>query len=134
MHRVTLLSLASLIAACALAAQQPTAPPAARPTAPHDSVRGAIHAVDVRARTLDVTTGVGYALRVVRLQVPASVPITDKKGGGRGGRGGQGETIKLAELKPGDVIRAAFGGRPTGFVAYTIERVGRMEAGVESKP
>jgi len=90
--------------------------------------------VDVRARTLDVTTGVGYALRVVRLQVPASVPITDKKGGGRGGRGGQGETIKLAELKPGDVIRAAFGGRPTGFVAYTIERVGRMEAGVESKP
>jgi len=131
MHRVTLLSLASLIAACALAAQQPTAPPAARPTAPHDSVRGAIHAVDVRARTLDVTTGVGYALRVVRLQVPASVPITDKKGGGRGG---QGETIKLAELKPGDVIRAAFGGRPTGFVAYTIERVGRMEAGVESKP
>src|SRR2546427_7836900 len=39
--------------------------------------------------------------------------------------------IKLAELKPGDVIRAAFGGRPTGFVAYTIERVGRMERSEE---
>jgi len=122
MHRVTLLSLASLIAPLALAAQQPTAPPTAQPTAPHDSVRGAIRAVDVRARTLEVTTGVGYALRVVRLQVPASVPITDRKGG----RGG--EPIKLAELKPGDVIRAAFGGRATGFVAYTIERVGRMES------
>ena len=122
MHRVTLLSLASLIAPLALAAQQPTAPPTAQPTAPHDSVRGAIRAVDVRARTLEVTTGVGYALRVVRLQVPASVPITDRKGGQ------QGEPIKLAELKPGDVIRAAFGGRATGFVAYTIERVGRMES------
>jgi len=122
MRRVMLLSLAALFAPLALAAQQPP------PTVPHDSVRGAIRAVDVRARTLEVTTGVGYALRVVRLQVPASVPITDRKGGG------QGETIKLAELKPGDVIRAAFGGRATGFVAYTIERVGRMQAGVESTP
>jgi len=119
MYRLTLLSLASLIAPLALAAQQPTVP--------HDSVRGAVRAVDVRARTLEVTTGVGFALRVVRLQVPASVPISDRKGG-------QGEPIKLAALKPGDVIRAVFGGRPTGFVAYTIERVGRMEAGVESRP
>ncbi len=136
MRRVTLLSLASFIAPFALGAQQPTAPPpqAAIPTVPHDSVRGAIRAVNVRARTLEVTTGVGFALRVVRLQVPASVPITDKKGGGREGRGGQGETIKLAALKPGDVIRASFGGRPTGFVAYTIERVGRMDTGVERVP
>jgi hypothetical protein len=119
MGRVTFLSLALFIAPLALAAQQPTVP--------HDSVRGAIRAVDVRARTLEVTTGVGFALRVVRLQVPASVPISDRNGG-------QGEPIKLAALKPGDVIRAVFGGRPTGFVAYTIERVGRMEAGVESRP
>ena len=120
MHRLTLLSLASFIVPCVLAAQQPA-------SVPHDSVRGAIRAVDVRARTLDVTTGVGLALRVVRLQVPATVPITDRKGA-------QGAPIKLAELKPGDVIRVAFGGRPTGFVAYTIERVGRMEAGVEPVP
>ncbi len=127
MRRIAFLSLASLIAPLALAAQQPTSPPTARPTAPHDSVRGAIRAVDVRGRTLDVTTGVGYALRVVRLQVPASVPITNRDGG-------QGAPIKLAELKPGDVIRASFGGRPTGFVAYTIERVGRMDAGVGRVP
>ena len=119
MGRVTFLSLALFIAPLALAAQQPTVP--------HDSVRGAIRAVDVRARTLEVTTGVGYALRVVRLQVPASVPITDRKAG-------PGEPIKLGELKPGDLIRVSFGGRATGFVAYTIERVGRMEAGVESSP
>lgn len=121
MHRVTLLSLASFIAPLALAAQQPTAPPAARPTAPHDSVRGAVRAVDLQARTLEVTTGVGYALRIVRLQVPADLPITNRESGQR-------QPMQLAELKPGDVIRASYGVRPTGFVAYTIERVGRMEA------
>src|SRR6266851_10068748 len=125
MRRVTLLSLASFIAPFALGAQQPTAPPpqAAIPTVPHHNVRGAIRAVNVRARTLEVTTGVGFALRVVRLQVPAGVPITNQQRG-------QHEPIRLGELKPGDVIRASFGGRPTGFVAYTIERVGRMDAGV----
>jgi hypothetical protein len=115
MHRVTLLSLASFVVPVLLAAQQTTVP--------HDSVQGAVRTVDVRARSVEVTSGVGYAIRVVRLQVPAAVPITDRKGG-------QGAPINLAELKPGDVIRVSFGGRQTGFVAYTIERVGRMEAGV----
>ena len=121
MRRITLLSFAALVAPFALAAQQ------SPPTTPHDSVRGAIRAVDARAHTLEVTTGVGFALRVVRLQVPVTVPITDRKSG-------QGAPLKLAELKPGDVIRVAFGGRPTGFVAYTIERVGRMDVGVEPAP
>jgi len=119
MHRVTLLLVAVVVAPLALAAQQPIVP--------HDSVKGAIRAVDVRTRSVEVTTGVGFALRVVRLQVPPSVPITDRARG-------QGAPIKLGELKPGDVIRAVFGGRPSGFVAYTIERVGRMDAGVESSP
>jgi hypothetical protein len=124
MDRVTALSLLSLIAPLALAAQQPAAP--------HDSVQGAVRTVDVRARMVEVTTGVGFALRIVRMQVPAEVPITN-----RAARGGQPAPLKLAELKPGDVIRAQFGARPTGFVAYTIERVGRMDAaggGPESKP
>ena len=115
MHRVTLLSLASFVVPVLLVAQQTTVP--------HDSVRGAVRTVDVRTRSLEVTSGVGYAIRVVRLQVPAAVPITDRKNG-------QGASINLAELKPGDVIRVSFGGRQTGFVAYTIERIGRMEAGV----
>ncbi len=115
MHRVTLLSAVLSVAPLVLPAQQPTVP--------HDSVRGAVHAVDVRARSVDVMTGVGLALRVVHLQVPATVPITSRESGQR-------EPIKLAELKPGDVIRVSFGSRPTGFVAYTIERVGRMEVGV----
>jgi hypothetical protein len=110
MHRLPLLSL--LFAPLTLAAQQAAAP--------HDSVRGAIRAVDVSARTVEVAAGVGLALTVLRLQVPAGVPITDREGA-------QPEPIGLAALKPGDVVRATFGARPTGFVAYTIERVGRME-------
>lgn len=119
MPRVSLMSVLCLVAPITLAAQQPPAP--------HDSVRGAIRAVDVRARALEVTTGVGFALRVVRITVPAGVPITDRQDA-------QPKLIGLAALKPGDVVRAVFGGRPSGFVAYTIERVGRMEAGVESTP
>ena len=121
MLRVTLLSLASLVAPFALVAQQ------SQTTVPHDSVRGAIRAVDVRARTLELTTGVGFALRIVRLQVPAGVPITDREAG-------QPDSIGLAQLKPGDVVRATFGGRRTGFVAYVIERLGRMATGVDSTP
>jgi hypothetical protein len=118
MHRFTLLSLAAFVAA-PLAAQQPTAP--------HDSVKGAIRTVDMRTRSLEVTTGVGFALRIVHLAVPAGVPITDRQDA-------QPKLIGLGALKPGDVVRAVFGSRPTGFVAYTIERVGRMETGVESSP
>ncbi|HKC38539.1 MAG TPA: hypothetical protein VKC15_03245 [Gemmatimonadales bacterium] len=114
MRRITLLSLGSFFIPFAVAAQQ------VAPTAPHDSVRGAIRTVDVRTRTLEVTTGVGFALRVVKLQVPAGVPITDRQSA-------QPQLIGLGALQAGDVIRVAFGGRATGFVAYTIERVGRME-------
>src|SRR5467141_3203175 len=117
MRRITLLSLGSFFIPFAVAAQQ------VAPTAPHDSVRGAIRAVDTRARTLEVTTGVGLAIRIVHLQVPATVPITDRKDA-------QAASINLAALKPGDVIRVSFGSRPTGSVAYTIERIGNMEAGV----
>lgn len=119
MQRLSLLSLALLVAPIGVAAQQATAP--------HDSVRGAIRAVDVRTRTLEVTTGVGLAIRVVRLQVPAGISITDRQDA-------QPDSIGLAQLKLGDVVRATFGNRPTGLVAYTIERVGRMETGVAPTP
>jgi hypothetical protein len=113
MHRIKLLALVLAFASPSLTAQQST-------TTPHDSVRGAIRAVDVSARTVEVAAGVGLALTVLRLQVPAGVPITNRDGA-------QSEPIGLAALKPGDVVHATFGAGPTGLVAYTIERVGRME-------
>ncbi|TMQ09887.1 MAG: hypothetical protein E6J90_37055 [Deltaproteobacteria bacterium] len=129
MRRFALLSFVVLAAPLAVAAQQPTAsqPAAPPPAVPHDSVRGAIRAIDVRARTIEVTTGVGYALRVVGMQVPASVPITAAGAGQR-------QPIGLAALKLGDVVRASFGGYRSPFVAYAIERIGRVETGVEPTP
>ena len=121
MYRTAVLYSVLFIAPAALTAQQPTVP--------HDSVRGAIRAIDMRARTLDVSAGVGYALRVVRLQLPASATITDRAGGGA-----PPDTIALAQLKLGDVVHAQFGGYAAPFVVYTIERVGSMAAGLKSTP
>lgn len=112
MHRIKLLALVLAFAPPSLTAQQPTA-------TPHDSVRGAIRAVDVSARTVEVATGVGLALTVMRMQVPAGVPITERYGA-------RPTTISLAALKSGDVIRVTFGGPPSAPVAYAIERVGRL--------
>jgi hypothetical protein len=123
MQRLTLLSLVSFVAPLALAAQQPTNPPAppAAPAAAHDTVRGAVRTVDARARTLEVVTGVGLAIRLVRLDVPADVPITAAGVA----------TLALGDLKPGDVVAVSFGIRTAKSVAYSIQRVGRMETGPE---
>src|SRR5206468_9513730 len=98
---------------------------AASQQAPHDSVRGAVRLVDTKNRALEVTTGVGMALRVVRLQVPATVPVTTTPGR---------DQLALSDLKPGDVVRVTFGNRTGGLVAYTIERIGRMASGVQRSP
>ena len=87
------------------------------------SVQAAVRVVDVRGRALEVTTGVGMALRVVRLQVPADTRLT-----------AAGVAVPLSQLAPGDIVRVSYGARPGGFVAYTIDRVGRMATGVEGTP
>ena len=111
------LSLVVLIAAAAatpnLGAQQTPLP--------HDTVRGAVRTVDTRTRTLEVVTGVGYALRVVRLDVPTDVPITAAGVA----------TLTLGDLKPGDVVAVSFGSRTGKSLAYSVQRVGRMETGPE---
>ena len=119
MSRLALLSYLVLSAAFRpAAAQQAPAPPA-----PHDSLRGALRAVNVRGRAVEVTAGVGHALRVVRLQVPPDARLT-----------ADGKALSLAQLRPGDIVRVSFGARPSGYVAYTIERVGRMATGLERAP
>ena len=127
MRTITSLSVAMFIALLTAAAQQPTAAPQAPAAAPHDTVRGAIRSIDAQAGIVEVSSGVGYALRVVQLRVPAGVPITDRESG-------QTESIKFGELRLGDVVRASFGGQAAPFLAYTIERVGSMETGVSSRP
>ena len=117
------LSLAVLLAAASPLRAQQVPPP---PQVPHASIRGAVRTVDVRSRTLEVITGVGYAMRVVRLEVPAEVPIA----------GAGVATLALCDLQPGDIVEATFGSRtgPARDVAYAIRRVGRMDTGPERAP
>jgi len=109
-----------VLASLAIIAAFPTAATAQQPT---HNVQGAVRQVDVRGRALEVTTGVGMALRVVRLQVPADVRVT-----------AAGAAVPLSQLAPGDIVRVSYGGRPGGYLAYTIERVGRMATGLEVAP
>ena len=88
-----------------------------------DTVVAAVQRVNHRARTIDLTSGVGLALRIVRLQVPPETPIT-----------AGGEALRFDLIVPGDVLRVSFGARQTGYVAYTIERIGHMATGREPTP
>lgn len=126
MRRPALLFISLCLAPLVLAAQQTTPPPAPPPApVPHDSVQGAVRVVELSSRTLEVTTGVGFALRIVRLAVPAGVPVTDEA---------KDAPIPLSTLKPGDIVRVLFGGPPARYIAYSIERVGRMETGPDATP
>jgi len=114
MNRVTL-SIVCLLAPAA-AAQTPA-------SSPHDSLQGAIRTVDARKRTVEVTTGVGMSLWVVRLRVPTELRIT-----------ASGTALPLTALQPGDIVRVSYGSRPAGYVAYTIERVGHLGTGPVRSP
>jgi hypothetical protein len=85
-----------------------------------------VRTVDVRSRTIEVVSGVGYALRLVRLELPADVPITAAGIA----------TLTLGDLRPGDIVVATFGSRiaPTRVVVYSIRRVGRMDTEPERNP
>ena len=100
----------------------PQSSPAAT-TSLSDTVVAAVQRVNARARTIDLTTGVGLALRIVRLQVPTETPIT-----------AGGAALRFDLIVPGDVLRVSFGARQTGYVAYTIERIGHMSSGREPTP
>ena len=111
-----------LVLSLFIIAAPPQAATAQQP-APAHNVQGAVRVVDVHGRTLEVTTGVGMALRVVRLQVPADTRVT-----------AAGAALSLSQLAPGDIVRVSYGAQPGGYLAYTIERVGRMATGVEVTP
>lgn len=115
-------ALASFVASFVIMVAFSTAAPAQQPSPTHN-VQGAVRLVDVRGRALEVTTGVGMFLRVVRLQVPAEARVT-----------AAGAALSLSQLAPGDIVRVSYGGQPGGYLAYSIERVGRMATGLEVAP
>jgi hypothetical protein len=77
-----------------------------------------VRSVDARARTLELVTGVGHALRVVKLAFDERTEVKSAAG-----------TASLAQLKPGDLIRVEYTKDAGVNTAKTIEVLPRPDAG-----
>jgi hypothetical protein len=90
-----------------LLAQAPSSPQPAAYT-----YRGTVQAVQSRTASFDLVIGVGFALRVVHMRTSPVTQFT--RGEAR---------MSLADLKPGDVVRAECRMTATGLVADRVEKV-----------
>jgi len=109
--------LASLVMVLAAAASPEGSPSlAAEPkgAAEMRPVTGTVRAVDVEHRTLELVTGVGYALRIERIEIPAAVTV---KGAGKG--------ATLTSVTDGCIVRVGCHHAAAGMVASTIELIER---------
>jgi len=79
-------------------------------TAPY-TYEGTVRTVQPRPASLEIVTGVGMALRLVRMSVPAAAHIESG-----------GAAITLRDLRPGDVVRAECHRTDAGLVADRIDR------------
>jgi len=86
----------------------PAAAPAQRDV-PY-TYQGTVHAVQLKTRTVDVITGVGYALRIVQMRALPTTLITS-----------EGAAVGLADLAPGDVVRMDCRRTDAGLVVDKIE-------------
>ena len=105
-----ILSLAMFLAGGATSAAPPS--PAAAPAAagPSVTLTATVQSIDAQARTLQVVTGVGYALRVVKISWKEA-PTVKAAAAGTG----------MAQLKPGDLVRVEYTKASEGNVVKTIE-------------
>ena len=80
--------------------------------APSYTYQGTVRAFNARTGALELVTGVGMSLRVVRM---ATAPTTQVVAAGT--------TPRLADLKPGDVVRAECRRTAAGLVADRVEKL-----------
>jgi len=97
--RTALLFLSAFTLFTADAQQQP----------PPTTLRGTIHALEPKAGSIDIVTGVGMALRVVRVAAPSAARIT--------------AGASVAGLRRGDVVRVQCHWAGKQLVADRIEKV-----------
>ncbi len=80
--------------------------------APSYTYQGTVRAVNARAGTLELITGVGMSLRVVRVNTAPTTRLV-----------AAGAAPRLADLKPGDVVRAEGRRTAAGLVADRVEKL-----------
>ncbi len=93
-------------------AAQPPSQTSQAPSAEAQSLTATVGAVDTKARTLEMITGVGHALWVVRMQVEPTCHITVA------GTAGQ-----LGDLKRGNIVRIQYRKAAERNLAEYIETV-----------
>jgi hypothetical protein len=77
-----------------------------------------VRSYDARTRTLEVITGVGLALRVVKIACPEGTPVR-----------AEAAAASIARLKPGDIVRVEYARAPEGNVAKSIEALPKPGVG-----
>jgi hypothetical protein len=120
MNKEALMKALAITAALlsSLLAQAPSSPQPAAYT-----YLGTVQAVQPKTASFDLVVGVGYALRVVHMR---TLPVTQFAGGGA--------RMSLADLKPGDVVRAECRMTATGLVADRVEKVEPSDSKREPAP
>lgn len=104
---IVMLAIAAVITVKALGAAP--APPSA-PTAPMERLTATVNAIDSRAGTIDLLTGVGHALRIVRIHVPPRIQMRDVHG-----------AVPMSALEPGCIVYVEYERTQGGMVASTLE-------------
>lgn len=109
--RRALVSVCGLLwmASTAFAATPSQRPPAGTPGEAR-TITATVRSVDESARTVDLLTGVGHALRMVRVSVPEDCQIRVKAA-----------VAGLRDVKPGHICRVQFRRTGTRNVAERIE-------------
>src|SRR5881628_1308212 len=83
----------------------------AQPAASY-TYQGTLRAFNARTGTLELITGVGMSLRVVRMTTAPTTRLV-----------AAGAAPRLADLKPGDVVRTECRRTATGLVADRVEKL-----------
>jgi len=83
----------------------------AQPAASY-TFQGTVHAVNTRTGALELVTGVGMSLRIVRMTTAPTTRLI-----------AAGTAPRLADLKPGDVVRAECRRTTAGLVADRVEKL-----------
>lgn len=111
----------TLVAAAALLPSLPQGQ-SAPPSAPY-TYQGTVQEVQSKTASLDLVTGVGYALRLVHIRTVASTHMESA-----------GATLALADIKPGDIVRAVCRMADTALVADSIQKLASAGAAPAVKP
>lgn len=102
--------LGVLISVSAAVASPPQTSAGSQP--PAEDVTATVRALDTKAYTLDVLTGVGHAVRLLRVRVAPECQIKVA-----------GAAAKLGDLKAGSIVRMQYRKTPAGMLAEKIETV-----------